>query len=123
MAQAMHERIVNPTTHGLRRRLTSDNPPKNGTDPPPSADAIALAVASIVFETPRSLTSHTVKYRVATFIEKIVLEKSYNAQLTRSISGARMVARASPSARIIGITCSGCAMELLQGESIYLPDR
>src|SRR5690349_9350602 len=35
--------------------------------------------------------SHTEKYSVATFIEKIVLAKSYSAQLARSMTGARGV--------------------------------
>src|SRR5678816_4687216 len=64
IAQATHERIVKPTTHGLRRRRTSEIAPRNGIDTTTSAEATALAAACIVFETPRSLTSHTVKYSV-----------------------------------------------------------
>jgi hypothetical protein len=36
--------------------------------------------------------SHTEKYSVATFIEKMVFAKSYSAQLARSIAGARVAA-------------------------------
>ncbi len=67
---------------------------------------MALATASVVFDTPRSLTSQTAKYRVATFIEKIVFEKSYSAQLMRSMNGARVVAGASLASRTSGIACS-----------------
>ena len=41
-----------------------------------NADATALAAASSVFDTPRSLTSQTAKYSETTFIEKIVFAKS-----------------------------------------------
>src|SRR5678816_503003 len=101
----MHERTVKPTTQGFRRRRTSEIAPRNGIDTTTSADAIAAAAASIVFDTPRSLTSHTVKYSVATFIEKIVFEKSYNAQLMRSINGARTTGRTSPSINTSGMAC------------------
>src|SRR5262245_9184025 len=109
-ASARHERSVNPTTQALRRLRPSDNAPSTGIESNTSAEAIALAVASIVLETPRSVTSHTAKYNVAMFMEKMVLAKSYNAQLHRSTRGARSIARISPSGRITGKTCSGCAI-------------
>jgi hypothetical protein len=61
-----------------------------------------LATAAIVFDAPTSLTSHTAKKSVAMFIEKIVLEKSYRAQLHRSRAGARLVAMISPSVVVTG---------------------
>jgi hypothetical protein len=42
-----------------------------------------------VFDTSRSFTSHTAKYNVSTFIEKIALAKSYRTQLNRSTAGSR----------------------------------
>jgi len=41
-----------------------------------SAEDTAPATASSVFDTPRSLTSHTAKYSETTFMEKIVFAKS-----------------------------------------------
>jgi hypothetical protein len=48
-----------------------------------------LPTAYTVFDARRSAMSQTEKYNVATFIEKMVFAKSYNAQLARSRSGAR----------------------------------
>ena len=56
-----------------------------------SNEETLLATAAIVLEAPTSWTSHTAKKSVAMFIEKIVLEKSYNAQLNLSRNGARVV--------------------------------
>ena len=67
---------MNPTTHGLRRRRESESAPSTGIDSATSSDATPLATAFVVFDTPRSLTSHTAKYRLAMFIEKIVFAKS-----------------------------------------------
>ncbi len=67
---------MNPTTHGLRRRRASESAPRKGIEITTSTDAIALAPATVMFDAPRSLTSHTAKYSEATFIEKIVFEKS-----------------------------------------------
>jgi len=95
---------------GLTRMRRGDYAQPIPVEGPPEirqscAEANALAAACIVFETPRSLTSHTVKYSVATFIEKIVFEKSYNAQLMRSIIGARTTGRTSPSINMSGMAC------------------
>src|SRR5262245_4172400 len=49
------------------------------------------------------------------FMEKIVLAKSYSAQLHRSTSGARSAARISPSGSTTGRTCSGCAIRAPSG--------
>src|SRR6185503_8617244 len=111
-AQPRQDSRVKPTTHGLRRRRTSDSAPRNGIATTTNKDATAPAAASSVLDTPKSSTSHTVKYNVAMFIEKMVLEKSYNAQLERSSVGARSTARISPSANTRGIACCGCAMKL-----------
>src|SRR6185437_9866336 len=88
-AVAAHDRSVNPTTHDFLRRRASDNAPSTGIVTMTRSEPTELAAAYIVFDAPRSPTSHTEKYSVATFIEKIVLEKSYNAQLHRSRAGAR----------------------------------
>jgi hypothetical protein len=80
---------VKPTTHGLRRCVASEIAPNKGIDSTTRSDEMLLATAAIVFDAPTSFTSHTAKNSVAMFIEKIVLEKSYNAQLHRSIAGAR----------------------------------
>src|SRR6476469_10002171 len=98
----MQERRVNPITQGFRLRRESDSAPRKGIERKTSTDATAFANASIVFETPRSLTSHTAKYSVATFIEKMVFAKSYSAQLNRSRAGARTTGRISPSGRRTG---------------------
>jgi hypothetical protein len=81
--------IVKPTTHGFRRRRASDNAPSTGTVATTSSEEMPLPTAYTVFEAPRSAISQTEKYRVATFIEKMVFAKSYKAQLARSIHGAR----------------------------------
>ena len=60
-ANDAHERTVKPTTHALRRRRESDSAPRNGIDTTTSSEATAFATASIVFDTPRSLTSQTAK--------------------------------------------------------------
>src|SRR5829696_4031168 len=91
----MQQAMVNPITHGFRRPDTSEIAPNTGIDKATSADATAFAIPTIVFVAPRSVTNHTVKYNVAMFIEKMVLAKSYIAQLHRSRRGAR-VARISP---------------------------
>src|SRR5829696_6628805 len=88
-AQARHEAMVNPTTHGLRRRRASDTAPSTGTDSTTRMDEMPLPTAYTVFEACRSAISQTEKYSVATFIEKMVFAKSYRAQLARSRNGAR----------------------------------
>src|SRR6186713_184645 len=88
-AQATHETMVKPTTHGLRRRRASDTAPSTGTDSTTRMDEMPLPTAYTVFEARRSAISQTEKYSVATFIEKMVFAKSYRAQLARSRTGAR----------------------------------
>ena len=81
--------MVNPTTHGFRRRRASDIAPSTGTDSTTRMDEMPLPTAYTVFEARRSSMSQTEKYSVATFIEKMVFAKSYRAQLARSRTGAR----------------------------------
>jgi hypothetical protein len=50
--------------------------PSTGIETATNSDAIPFAIATLVFDAPRSDTSHTEKYRVATFIEKTVFAKS-----------------------------------------------
>ena len=50
-AQARHDAIVNPTTHGFRRRRASDIAPRNGIASTTSIDATAFAIASTRFVT------------------------------------------------------------------------
>ncbi len=88
-AQATHEAMVKPTTHGFRRRRASDTAPSTGTDSTTRRDEMPLPSAYTVLEACRSAMSQTEKYSVATFIEKMVFAKSYKAQLARSLSGAR----------------------------------
>src|ERR1044071_7601156 len=88
-AHARHEMSVNHTTHGFRRRRASEIAPRRGTDITTSNDEMPLPRAYTVFEAWRSAISQTEKYSVATFIEKMVFAKSYNAQLARSSHGAR----------------------------------
>src|SRR5215208_4865530 len=88
-AQATHEAMVNPTTHGLRRRRASDTAPSTGTASTTRMDEMPLPTAYTVFEACRSAINQTEKYSVATFIEKMVFAKSYSAQLARSRIGAR----------------------------------
>ena len=88
--------------------------PRTGIESTTIADAIALATAYTRSVDPRSLTIQTEKYSVATFIEKIVFEKSYSAQLHRSSAGARTTGRTSPSGSTMGIACCGCAMKFLE---------
>src|SRR6188472_3035206 len=87
-AQPMHDAIVKPTTHRLRVPRASEIAPSTGTLSTTSTAAIPLATAYSVLDAPRSATSHTEKYSVATFIEKMVFAKSYSAQLTRARRGA-----------------------------------
>src|SRR5215475_5311082 len=114
-AQATHAATVNPTTHGFRRRRASDRAPRTGIDRTTRIDAIALSSAYSVFVEPRSSTSQAAKYSDATFMEKIVFEKSYSAQLSRSKSGARTTGRISPPARIRGGACSTCVIDDIEG--------
>ena len=94
---------VKPTTHGFRRCVASEIAPNNGMDRTTSTEETLLAIAAIVFEAPTSLTSHTAKKSVAMFIEKMVFEKSYSAQLNLSRNGARFVTTISPGpARMAG---------------------
>src|SRR5215218_8508086 len=88
-AQATQDAMVNPTTHGLRRRRASDTAPSTGTESTTRMDEMPLPTAYTVFEACRSAISQTEKYSVATFIEKMVFAKSYRAQLARSRIGAR----------------------------------
>ena len=87
--------IVNPTTHGLRRRRASDNAPRNGTESTTRIEEMSLPIAYKVLDAPRSLINQTEKYSVATFIEKMVFAKSYRAQLARSRHGARGIVMGS----------------------------
>src|SRR5919201_1063142 len=80
-AHPAQDKSVNPTTQRLRRRRASEIAPRKGIETTTSALANALADAYSVFDEPRSLTSHTAKYSVAMFIEKMVFAKSYSAQL------------------------------------------
>src|SRR5438046_1821284 len=96
-AQATHEATVNPTTHDFRRRLASEIAPRIGNARRTRVLAMALATPYAMFDVPRSHTSQTAKYSVATFMEKIVFAKSYRAQLHRSRAGARAGTRASPA--------------------------
>src|SRR5438105_2513383 len=108
--QPRHDAMVNPTTHGLRRRRASEMAPSTGIAMTIKIDAAAFAIAYTRSVEPRSLTIQTEKYSVATFIEKIVFEKSYSAQLHRSTAGARTTGRISPSESTTGIACCGCPM-------------
>src|SRR5881296_595212 len=105
-AVATHAAMVNPTTHHLRRRCASEMAPNTGIDSTTMTLATALATANVVLEAPRSSTSQTVKYNVATFIEKIVFAKSYSAQLQRSRAGARALTRASPARSYRTVSCA-----------------
>ena len=60
-AQAMHETIVNPTTHGLRRRRASDTAPSTGTDNTTRMDEMPFPTAYTVFDACRSAISQTEK--------------------------------------------------------------
>jgi hypothetical protein len=75
-AHAAQDASVNPTTHHFRRRRASEIAPSTGIEMTTIALAIALATAKTVFDEPRSFTSHTPKYIVAMFMEKIVFAKS-----------------------------------------------
>jgi hypothetical protein len=67
---------VNHTTHGLRLCVASEIAPNSGIDIAINADEIPFPSATMVLEACRSDTSHTAKYNVAMFIEKIVFAKS-----------------------------------------------
>ena len=97
-AHATQDAMVNPTTHGFRRRRASEIAPSRGTERTTSSDEIPLPSAYTVLEAPRSAMIQTEKYSVATFIEKMVFAKSYSAQLARSRRGARA------DTRIEGVT-------------------
>jgi hypothetical protein len=88
-AVARQQAIVKKTIHGLRRWVVSETAPKSGIERIPIADTNPFATANFVFDTPRSATIHAEKNSVVMFIEKIVLEKSYSAQLHLSFAGAR----------------------------------
>ncbi len=60
-AQAMHDARVKPTTHGLRRRRTSDIAPNTGMAATTSSDAMPFAVAYSIVGAPRSSMSQRVK--------------------------------------------------------------
>lgn len=70
-----------------------------------SAETMLFAVANFTFEMPRSATTHAEKKSVAMFIEKIVLEKSYSAQLQRSLLGASAVGEDSIKFSAIASWC------------------
>ena len=67
---------VKPTTHGLRRRDASETAPIQGARRSTATEERLVATEYAVLVAPRSVTSQTAKYRVTTFIEKIVLAKS-----------------------------------------------
>src|SRR4030095_6918463 len=96
---------------GFRRRRASDSAPSTGIERTTRIDAIAFSVAYRVLVEPRSSTSQAAKYSDATFMEKIVFEKSYSAQLSRSTIGARTTGRISPPAMIRGGACSTCVID------------
>src|SRR6185503_20144459 len=54
-AHARHDAIVNPTTHGLRRRVASEIAPKRGTDNTTRIDEMLLPSAYKLLDAPRSL--------------------------------------------------------------------
>src|SRR5581483_10007495 len=119
IASATTDNSVKPTTHGFLRRRESESAPKNGIEITTRIDATAFATALVVFDAPRSLTSHTVKYNDAMFIEKMVFAKSYSAQLNRSNAGARSTGRISPFGRITGGACWGWAMRQGSDREVY----
>jgi hypothetical protein len=60
-AVAAQARTVNQTTQGFRRCVASDIAPNSGIETAIKADEIPLPRATIVFDAPRSDTSHTAK--------------------------------------------------------------
>src|SRR5665647_3934432 len=103
-AVAIHDAIVNQRTHGLWRLVVSEIAPNIGIETITSAETSDFAIVKRVIETPMSLTIHAARKRVPIFIENIVLEKSYIAQLRRSRSRAvsTAVSPASGTAVVIG---------------------
>ena len=101
-AVAMHEAMVNHTTHGLWRPVVSEIAPKTGIDRITSAETRDFAIANRVLETPRSATIHADRKSVPIFIENIVLEKSYITQLHRSRAGASATVAEAAAAIVTG---------------------
>jgi hypothetical protein len=71
-----HAATVNHTTYDLCLWVATEIAPNNGIDTTTSADEMLLPSATIVFDACRSETSHTAKYSVAMFMEKMVFAKS-----------------------------------------------
>src|SRR3954451_17764244 len=94
-AVATHEITVNHTTHGLRRRVASEMAPSNGTEIAMMIDEIDVAQEYAALDAPRSTTNQVARYSDTTFIDQMVLEKSYSAQLHRSRAVARAKGRLS----------------------------
>src|ERR1051325_4785646 len=102
-AVATQERTVNQTTHGFLRRRASEMAPRIGTLAAMMMEEIDVAQEYTAFDAPRSTINQVARYSDTTFIDQIVFEKSYSAQLQRSSVEARRAGprSSSPSAEMV----------------------